>query len=200
MKLPATKPHLQFFQSKGKKFKIEAHQIASQIALHTQYGGVFPMMAKREHSRNIVPLFIQTLKEAKLFKEVESKKLKVESKIRTLLEREQEMIEPFLTEIAKIKKPKIDRIAVTVGPGLEPALWVGINFAKALSVAWNIPLVPVNHMEGHILSVFPKEKQSEFIFTKETFPIVFPACFWRTYRARSRKRHWKIYAYRTNAR
>ncbi len=143
---------------KGKKFKIEAHQIASQIALHTQYGGVFPMMAKREHSRNIVPLFLTTLKEAKIFRQVESRKLKVESQIRKLLAREQDMVEPFLTEIAKIKKPKIDRITVTVGPGLEPALWVGINFAKALSVAWNIPLVPVNHMEGHVLSALIKEQ------------------------------------------
>ena len=44
-------------------------------------------------------------------------------------------------------------IAVTVGPGLEPALWVGVNFAKALATVWNKPIVAVNHMEGHIVAV-----------------------------------------------
>ncbi|MCX6712412.1 MAG: tRNA (adenosine(37)-N6)-threonylcarbamoyltransferase complex transferase subunit TsaD [Candidatus Vogelbacteria bacterium] len=52
----------------------------------------------------------------------------------------------------KLKTPKIDAIAVTKGPGLEPALWVGINFAKALALVWDLPLYPVNHLEGHILA------------------------------------------------
>jgi N6-L-threonylcarbamoyladenine synthase len=46
-----------------------------------------------------------------------------------------------------------DVICVTNGPGLEPALWCGIVFAKELGEKWNIPVIPVNHMEGHILSV-----------------------------------------------
>ncbi len=44
-----------------------------------------------------------------------------------------------------------DAIAVTVGPGLEPCLWQGITFAQELSKRWGVPIVPVNHMEGHIL-------------------------------------------------
>ncbi|MEK7091834.1 MAG: hypothetical protein AAB900_02475, partial [Patescibacteria group bacterium] len=51
-----------------------------------------------------------------------------------------------------ITKPKIDCLAVTAGPGLEPTLWVGINLAKALSLYWDIPLLPVNHLEGHLVS------------------------------------------------
>src|SRR3989338_1269654 len=50
------------------------------------------------------------------------------------------------------KKPKVDAIAVTYGPGLEPCLWTGITFAKELAEKWGVPLVPVNHMEGHIFS------------------------------------------------
>jgi N6-L-threonylcarbamoyladenine synthase len=142
---------------KGKKFTVEAEKIASQIALHAQYGGVFPMMAKREHSRNIVPLFLETLKEAGLYAETKKPDYSLEKKLRVLLEREQDMLDLFLTEIPKLKKPKIDRLAVTVGPGLTPALWVGINFAKALSLVWDIPLVPTNHMEGHVLSVMDKD-------------------------------------------
>ncbi len=49
------------------------------------------------------------------------------------------------------KNPKIDVIAVTVGPGLEPCLWTGINFAKELAEKMNIPIIPVNHIEAHIL-------------------------------------------------
>ncbi|MSR87994.1 MAG: tRNA (adenosine(37)-N6)-threonylcarbamoyltransferase complex transferase subunit TsaD [Candidatus Zambryskibacteria bacterium] len=49
--------------------------------------------------------------------------------------------------------PSVDFIAVTAGPGLEPALWVGITFAEELGRKWNKPVVPVNHMEGHVFSV-----------------------------------------------
>jgi N6-L-threonylcarbamoyladenine synthase len=69
-----------------------------------------------------------------------------------ILEREPELKEQFLKIIPTLKTPKIDAIAVTKGPGLEPALWVGINFAKALSRIWDLPLYPVNHLEGHILA------------------------------------------------
>ena len=154
------------------KCKVESHHVASQIALHAQYGGVFPMMAKREHAKNIVPLFLATLKEAKLVARLKKPAMIDEKKLRVMLEREPEMLELFLQEFPFLKKPKIDRIAVTVGPGLEPALWVGINFAKALAFVWNIPLVPVNHMEGHVLSVFPQEKKAEFAVTKMLLPAI----------------------------
>ncbi len=67
------------------------------------------------------------------------------------------------------KNKPVDLIAVTSGPGLEPALWTGIVFAKELAKKWNVPLMPVNHMEGHILSVFgkPKEKFTVKIPKKE---------------------------------
>ena len=68
-------------------------------------------------------------------------------------------MEQFLKEIPRIKKPRVGAIAVTHGPGLEPALWVGINFAKALSLVWDVPVVPVNHMEGHLFSSFIREKE-----------------------------------------
>jgi N6-L-threonylcarbamoyladenine synthase len=48
--------------------------------------------------------------------------------------------------------PGIDKIAVTVGPGLEPALWAGINFAQELSARLTVPLVGINHLEGHLYS------------------------------------------------
>ncbi len=59
------------------------------------------------------------------------------------------------------EKPTIDVIAVTSGPGLEPALWVGITFALDLGKKWGVPVIPVNHMEGHITSVLLR-KPDEF--------------------------------------
>ncbi len=53
-----------------------------------------------------------------------------------------------------LKNPDIDLMAVTSGPGLEPALWVGINFSQELAKKWNKPLLGINHLEGHIFSVF----------------------------------------------
>src|SRR5690606_4429143 len=44
-----------------------------------------------------------------------------------------------------------------------PALWVGINFAKALALAWDKKLIPVNHMEGHIMSPLV-EHSSQIVF------------------------------------
>lgn len=71
----------------------------------------------------------------------------------------------------------IDLITVTNGPGLEPALWVGVNFAKALSLLWDVPVVPVNHMEGHILaSIFDAERDNQL--SDISFPAIsflFPA-------------------------
>jgi N6-L-threonylcarbamoyladenine synthase len=57
-----------------------------------------------------------------------------------------------LSKKHKNLKNQIDAIAVTVGPGLEPALWTGIEFAKSLSMMLNKPLIGANHMEGHLYS------------------------------------------------
>ena len=54
---------------------------------------------------------------------------------------------------------------------MEPALWTGIVFAKELAEKWKIPLMPVNHMEGHILSVFGKSK-GKFTIPKIDFPVL----------------------------
>jgi len=159
--------------------KILADNVASQINIHRQYGGVFPMMAKREHSKNLIPLLKKTLKESGFLKsKFKNQNIKFQSQIKKLskiLEREPELLEQFLKFIPTIQKPKIDAIAVTYGPGLEPALWVGLNFAKALSLVWSanrrIPIIPVNHMEGHILSAL-KKGGKEFSIPNSQFPMI----------------------------
>ena len=73
---------------------------------------------------------------------------------------------------AKIKTPEkeIDYVAVTIGPGLESALWTGINFGRNLVEEWNKPIIPVNHMEGHLFSPFLKSEN--FKIPKINFPAI----------------------------
>jgi N6-L-threonylcarbamoyladenine synthase len=156
-------------------FEVLGNILLSQAKLHEQYGGVFPMLAKREHAKNLIPLFKKLLTETGFSntEQISKEDLKAKSqKLEAILEREPEMLKDFLREIMKLNKPPIDIIAVTQGPGLEPALWVGISFAQALGVLWDIPVMPVNHMEGHIASVLlPQQNQSE-ITKKVEFPAL----------------------------
>ena len=77
-----------------------------------------------------------------------------------LAKREHQKNLPLILEkaIKEAGKPKLDLISVTVGPGLEPCLWVGINFAKKISRKEKLPLVPVNHIEAHILANLIEKK------------------------------------------
>lgn len=70
------------------------------------------------------------------------------------------VIEQALKE-AKLDKNQLDAIAVTVGPGLIGSLLVGVETAKTLSLLWNKPLVPVNHLVGHLYANW-LEKTPEF--------------------------------------
>ncbi len=65
---------------------------------------------------------------------------------------------------AKIKKKDIDAVAVTRGPGLIGSLLVGFCFARAFAYSLYIPCIGVNHLEGHICSVFFNENPPEFPF------------------------------------
>ncbi|MDP3962708.1 MAG: tRNA (adenosine(37)-N6)-threonylcarbamoyltransferase complex transferase subunit TsaD [bacterium] len=68
--------------------------------------------------------------------------------------------------ISAMREDNIDLIAVTQGPGLEPALWTGIVFAKELGEKLKVPAIPVNHMEGHIVSTLPHGSNPDFDLKK----------------------------------
>ncbi len=142
------------------KIEVLGNALASQAKLHEEYGGVFPNLARREHQKNSTPLLLKVLKDSKNLTYtktvVPTKKI---NNLKKILEREPELLEHLTNHLFNIKAPKIDLIAVTKGPGLEPALWVGISFAKALSELWGIPMIGVNHMEGHIASILLQEKK-----------------------------------------
>ena len=65
---------------------------------------------------------------------------------------------------AGITRKDLDGIAVTIGPGLIGSLLVGLYFAKAFSYVLKIPCAGINHLEGHILSVFLEERPPSFPF------------------------------------
>ncbi len=132
------------------RFSVSENLVSSQIPIHRPFGGVVPNLAKREHLKNLPILF------------------------------EKLMGKNFQFPISNFQKRKlpVDLITVTVGPGLEPALWTGINFAKELAREYKKPLVGANHLEGHLYSfLLPSEK------TKSMDPrlrggdanVVFPA-------------------------
>ena len=138
---------------------ILSNTLLSQAKLHAEFGGVYPSLAKREHAKNLVPLCRLAISDAGMLhknEEVISNTKKEE--LINLLEREPELYDSLLDFLSTHKKPDIDHIAVTEGPGLEPALWVGINFAKALSLIWDITIIPINHMEGHIFASLLSEE------------------------------------------
>lgn len=113
--------------------------VYSQVELHKKWGGVVPSIAKRAH----------------------------EEKIDLLI---QEVFRKYNQQIARLEKTKykiqntqINAIAVTIGPGLAIALEVGIKKAKELSKQLNIPIIAINHMEGHLLSSFAKNSKGKTV-------------------------------------
>jgi len=163
---------------------ITAHPIQtelfSQIDIHKEFGGVFPAVAKREHAVHLPILLEKILKECRhpgfipgspnTTHEIPQLNSSSDELVRDdiwfeieqLLSREIGLFDTTKKLLETSQKPDIDMIAVTQGPGLEPALWVGISFARALSLYWNIPLIGTNHMKGHIFSVLLNQKEIKF--------------------------------------
>lgn len=96
--------------------------VSSQIELHRKYGGVVPMIAKREHQDRIEPVISEAFK-------IAAKQAR-----------------------HAITWDDIDAIAVTYGPGLAIALEVGLAKTRELCQQYGKKMIAVNHMEGHLWS------------------------------------------------
>ena len=117
--------------------RILSNIVSSQINIHKKYGGVVPEIAAREHVLNIVPVINEALEKAKISHKNMARHV-----------------------------PGLDAIAVTVGPGLITSLLVGVETAKTLSYAWEMPLIAINHIEGHIYANFVSKRK------KINFPAI----------------------------
>ena len=150
-------------------YTLLGNALFSQVELHKEYGGVFPTIAKREHARTLVPMLEKALREAELLEEGATD-IDDEATLLETLSREDNLGPDLVTFLQSHSLPEIQMIAVTSGPGLEPALWVGVSFAKALAQVLGCPVIPVNHMEGHILaSLYDVEVDDALA------PVQFPA-------------------------
>jgi len=67
-------------------------------------------------------------------------------------------------EEAHLKADDVDAVAVTQGPGLIGSLLVGLSFARALGLAWRVPLIGINHLQAHLYAAFI-ESELSFPFT-----------------------------------
>ncbi len=154
----------------GTSIKVVGNALYSQAETHSAFGGVFPMLAKREHAKNIVSLFASCITQAQnsdkkrcipgLKNQVlQTLDIETKKKVEKVLDREDDLYEDLILFLEGFndgkgfEMPHIDAIAVTAGPGLEPTLWVGISFAVALGIIFDLPVLPINHMEGHIASI-----------------------------------------------
>ncbi len=116
---------------KNPRFKILKNLVASQIKTHQPFGGIVPNLAKREHLKNL-PILLKKILNFKF-----------------------PICNASHNDISEYTLNSVDIIAVTVGPGLEPCLWTGINFAKQLKIKsanLKTKLIGVNHLEGHLYS------------------------------------------------
>jgi len=101
--------------------------VSSQVDVHSRYGGVVPELAGRAHLELALPVVTDALAGAGLDRRGRS-----------------------LDGEAREAACGIDAVAATIGPGLIGALLVGVSTAKALALAWGVPFVGVNHLEGHL--------------------------------------------------
>lgn len=121
-------------EGRCQRLQVLSNIVSSQIKLHRPYGGVVPELAAREHILNILPVVQKTLSQAGL-------------------------------TFDRQHKPKgLGMLAVTAGPGLATSLLVGVETAKALAYAWQLPLLPINHIAGHIYSVFLADHSPDIKF------------------------------------
>ncbi len=75
----------------------------------------------------------------------------------------QQNIVPVVDQALKqagVKASELSAIAVTLGPGLMGSLLVGVSFAKGMAISLGIPLIEANHLQGHILALFLKDKDN----------------------------------------
>lgn len=132
---------------------ILSNVVSSQIDLHAKTGGVVPEVASRAHMEAIIPVIEEALGNAISNNKLSNDQIP-ELKIGILLK-------------------DITHIAVTAGPGLIGSLLVGFNTAKSLAYALNLPIIPINHIEGHIYSALAQGRISGDLEANSK-PINFP--------------------------
>lgn len=121
--------------------KVYSNVIASQIPLHQLTGGVVPEVAAREHVLKIIPVIEEAITLNTSTRLRQKSSLKAWGSAEDLMPSE---------NFSAAGLEYIDAIAVTQGPGLLSSLVIGTTAASTLAAVWKKPLIPVNHIAGHI--------------------------------------------------
>jgi len=133
--------------------KVLSNIISSQANLHAKTGGVVPEVASRAHMHAIMPIIEEALLCANSKSEYRNPK-----QIRNSNDQNSKVLNLDIVSNLDISASdllsQITHIAVTNGPGLIGSLLVGFNAAKTIAYAKKLPLIPVNHIEGHIYSAY----------------------------------------------
>jgi N6-L-threonylcarbamoyladenine synthase len=116
--------------------RIVSNQVATQIAIHAETGGIVPEVAARQQLRWMVPTLRAVLEES-------------------------------------VDWGTLDAVAVTYGPGLIGSLLVGVNVARGLAAATGLPLIGINHIEGHIYANWLTDvAEGEPMPAEPPFPLI----------------------------
>ncbi|MDO8444217.1 MAG: tRNA (adenosine(37)-N6)-threonylcarbamoyltransferase complex transferase subunit TsaD [bacterium] len=131
--------------------------ISSSVNLHAETGGIVPEVASREQMKYMVPVVSQALinskHEIRNSKQIQNPNDQNSKPVSDFDIR----ISDFYSEAIFELQNNITHIAVTAGPGLIGSLLVGFNAAKTLAYARDLPIIPINHIEGHLYSALAEE-------------------------------------------
>jgi len=130
-------------EGKDDQVILRSNIVASSLALHAKTGGVIPEIAAREQLKYMLPVLQEAV--LPLVSKSESTKDPIGVSRRQPADRNDINKQTIINTLKHI-----DAIAVTYGPGLIGSLLVGVETARTLAYVLNKPLVPVNHMLGHI--------------------------------------------------
>jgi N6-L-threonylcarbamoyladenine synthase len=142
--------------------------VSSQVELHARYGGVVPELASRAHVELIVPIITEALEAAGFDRRgrplaTPDRAGGAEAPVPNGAAggARSAGAELALPGPAAAGLAAIGAVAATIGPGLVGSLLVGVSIAKALAMAWGVPFVGVNHLEGHLYASLLEEPQLE---------------------------------------
>ena len=122
---------------------VRSSVVSSQVDLHAAYGGVVPELASRAHLELLTPVVTSALRRAGI---------DMTAAGASRAEMAVASASPSPSSLQAPAPPgalRVDAVAATAGPGLVGALLVGVSQAKGLALAWDVPFVGVNHLEGH---------------------------------------------------
>ena len=141
--------------------------VSSQVDLHAKTGGVVPEVASRAHMEAIFPVVAEALLDSTQNSKLQASSLIPSDRMTNgQIDGNCKMESGKYSEAIRVLQNEIDYIAVTAGPGLVGSLLVGFNAAKSLAYALDKPIIPINHIEGHIYSAFGQDdiKDGKFDF------------------------------------